>query len=224
MDSLLGALATKSSVVSPQPSPAQPSQPSPAQDCPVSVIPQADAAFRTAVQGIRRRVEFALTVGGGRDAGPVLQRTRLSSLGSHAPCSSLPLGVSRSLAIMTPASRPSVCWMLLDGRVPRRRCHRCASVHGQAARGAKSTQRAPFCAGTVVGLDGSHNTHWEWSGPTPGSLAGRGPDEGAARGKQNVTRRAAGRLVERLASIPTQRVPMRILAKVVVDQPVDPCK
>lgn len=65
----------------------------------------------------------------GQGSGPVLQRTRPPSLGSHAPCSSLPLGVSRSLAIMTPASRPSVCWMgeCRDGAV--------TAVHGQPPRG-----------------------------------------------------------------------------------------
>ena len=173
MDSLLGALA----IPSPQwclPSPAQPSPASPAQDRPVSVIiPQADAAFRTAVQVIRRRVEFALTVGGGQDAGSVLQRTRPPSLGSHAPCSSLPLGVSRSLAIMTPASRPSVCWM---GEFATAAGHRYAWA---APRGRSQRNVRLFVAALswVVGLDGSHNTHWEWSGPTPGSLAGRGPDE-----------------------------------------------
>lgn len=178
-----GPWPPKCSVVSPQPSPAQPSPSSPAQDCPVSVIPQADAAFRTAVQGNRRRVEFACPDSGGwagrRASAPA--HTRLSSLGSHAPCSSLPLGVSRSLAIMTPASRPSVCWMgeFRDGAVTA-----VPVCMEQAARGAKSTQRAPFCAGTVVGLDGSHNTHWEWSGPTPGSLAGRGPDEGEPEGNR----------------------------------------
>lgn len=170
MDSLLGALASLS--LDPRaPSPAQPSPASPAQDRPVSVLPQADAAFRTAVDGDRRRVEFALTEGsgGGQDAGPVLQRTRPPSLGSHAPCSSLPLGVSRSLAIMTPASRPSVCWKgeSRDGAVTA--LHLCM---GSSSR-AMSTHRALLSRGTVVGLDGAHGTHWEWSGPTPGSLAGR---------------------------------------------------
>lgn len=50
MDSLLGALDSQSLVLSPPPPRAQPSQaqPAPAQDRPVSVIPHADAAFRTA--------------------------------------------------------------------------------------------------------------------------------------------------------------------------------
>lgn len=135
MDSLLGALASLF-LVSRAPSPVQPS---PAQDRPVSVLPQADAAFRTAVDGDRRRVEFALTEGEGKhDAGSVLQRTRPPSLGSHAPCSSLPLGVSRSLAIMTPASRPSICWKgeSRDGAV--------TALHGQQLAGDVNAPCAAF--------------------------------------------------------------------------------
>jgi hypothetical protein len=185
-------------MVSPQPSPAQPSQPSPRPPClchPASRcgIPDGGPSYQT-TGGIRP------DSGGGQDAGPVLRRTRPPSLGSHAPCSSLPLGVSRSLAIMTLASRPSVCRM---GEFATGAGHRYAWA---APRGRSQRNVRLFVAALswVVGLDGSHNTHWEWSGPTPGSLAGRGPDEEGPE-RQNVTRRAAGRLVERLASIPTSK-------------------
>lgn len=122
---------------------------------------------------------------------------------------------------------------LLDGRVSRRRCHRSALA---AARGRCQRNVRRFFAALS----------WVWMEPIipigngraqlPEVWQGDGPNE-EAKWKQNVTRRAAGRLVERLASIPAQaqgreskkrergvEVPMRNLSKVVVDQPVDPCK
>lgn len=110
----------------PQPSPAQPS-PRPPRLChPASRCGIPDGCrWRLTTDGIRP------DRGGvdGQGSGPVLQRTKPPSLGSHAPCSSLPLGVSRSLAIMMPASRPSVCWMgeCRDGAV--------TAVHGQPPAG-----------------------------------------------------------------------------------------
>lgn len=154
--------------------PAQPSpaQPAPAQDRPVSVLPQADAAFRAAVDGDRRRVEFALTEGRGGWAG------RRASAPAHKtsvigqPCAlQQPSVGSIEVPGYNDAGVQTEC--LLKGRVSRRRCHRSASLHGQQLAGAMSTHRALLSRGTVVGLDGAHGTHWEWSGPTPGSLAGR---------------------------------------------------
>lgn len=196
MDSLLGALASQS-LVSSAPSPARPSQPQPKTARPVSVIPHADAAFRTAADGDRRRVEFALTEGrwaGRRSSAPA---HKISVIGQ--PCAlQQPAVGSIEVPGYNDAGVQTEC--LLDGRVSRRRCHRSAWA---AARGRSQRNVRRFPAALS----------WVWMEPIipigngraqlPEVWQGDGPNE-EAKWKQNVTRRAAGRLVERLASIPAQ--------------------
>lgn len=95
---------------------------------------------------------------------------------------------------MTPASRPSACWKgrARDGAV--------TALHGQQVEGKcqRNVRRFPAALS------------WVWMEPIIPIGNGRGqlPEVWQGEGqmkkpnrKQNVTRRAAGRLVERLASI-----------------------
>lgn len=232
MDSLLGALDSQSLVSCP-PSTAQPGPASPSPRPPCLCHPARRCGIPDgAVDGDRRRVEFTLTEREGwawcRSSAPA--HTRPPSLGSHAPCSSRPSG-GIEVPGYNDAGVQTEC--LLDGRVSRRRCHRSAWA---AARGRSQRNVRGFLAALS----------WVWMEPIipigngraqlPEVWQGDGPNE-EAKWKQNATRRAAGRLVERLAPHPKQpkaerrrggqrerEVPMRTLAKVVVDQPVDPCK
>lgn len=191
---------TRSPWFSVPPSPAQPGPASPSPRPPCLCHPARRCGIPDgAGDGDRRRVEIALTWREGGCAGRRARapaNTRTPSLGSHAPCSSLPLGVSRSPGY-NDAGVQTEC--LLDGRVSRRRCHRSAWAAGRGQ-----------CQRNVRGILAALS--WVWMEPIipigngraqlPEVWQGDGPNE-EAKWKQNATRRAAGRLVERLASIPS---------------------